>query len=473
MPKYKSLRSWISYGVKPKFGLAAAGPRVATSVDQASYVVPPSLAFTWGMLYGKRSNGGTMRLFPIASALAIGLAGLPAAGHASSADYQLDVAVVSSYSAESFKKILDDSLLTELAHVDLGASEDSSFRSLDFDSPPQTLMADLPVPALEDAMGNIDFSIPPVRTAKVDRHVQFFSYQIRDRFEQWLTRLERYRPRVQSIFSEFRLPHDLIFLSLVESGFNTNAVSRAKAVGPWQFMKPTAKSYGLRVDAWVDERRDPDKSTFAAAQYLRDLYQLFGSWPLAMAAYNAGEGKVGRSMARLKVKDGDFWALLDTKLLRAETKEYVPRFVAAAQIAKDPSRFGFNILPQVPVEFEEVAITRQVHLKAVAKAAGVSFEDIKNLNPELRREMTPPDPLYILKVPLGTKTIMLANLPAYQSVYPAIFHEPKRALFQARGKHKIGLARLAPHTRHRKPADLALKGKAAGLQPQVLAQASR
>src|SRR6185503_11277261 len=106
---------------------------------------------------------------------------------------------------------------------------------------------------------------------------------------------------------------------------------------------------GLRVDAYVDERRDPIKSTLAAARYLRDLYDLFGTWPLAMAAYNAGEGKVGRSMARLKVKDGDFWDLLDTKLLRAETREYVPRFVAAAQIAKDPSRFGFNILPQPPV----------------------------------------------------------------------------------------------------------------------------
>jgi hypothetical protein len=413
-----------------------------------------------------------MRLFLIVSVIALGLAGIAVPGHASSAGYQLDAAVVSSYSAESLNKVQDDSLLTTLEHVDLGILEDSSSRSLDFNSPPQMLMADPLVPTLEDAMGNIDFSVPPVRTAKVDRHVQFFSYQIRDRFEQWLTRLERYRPRVRSIFSQFKLPDDLIFLSLVESGFNTNAVSRANAVGPWQFMKPTAKFYDLRVDKWVDERRDPDKSTIAAARYLRDLYHLFGSWPLAMAAYNAGEGKVGRSMARLKVKDGDFWDLLDTKLLRKETKEYVPRFVAAAQIAKDPSRFGFNILPQAPVEFDEVAVTRQVHLKAVAKAAGVSFEDIKNLNPELRRDMTPPDPVYILKVPLGTKTIMMANLPTYQSQYPAIFHEPKRTLFQARGKHKIGAARLAPPPRHRKAANLALKSKAA-VPPQVLAQASR
>jgi transglycosylase-like protein with SLT domain len=414
-----------------------------------------------------------MRLYLIVSALAVGFAGLPAISPASAEEYQLDAAVLSSYSTESFKTVLDESLLTTLEHVELGASSASSFPSLDFDSPGETL---IPVPmahAPEDAIGNIDFQIPPVRTAKVDRHVQFFSYEIRDRFEQWLTRLERYRPSVQSIFSEFKLPLDLIFLSLVESGFNTNAVSRAKAVGPWQFMKPTAKSYGLRVDSWVDERRDPVKSTMAAAQYLRDLYHLFGSWPLAMAAYNAGEGKVGRSMARLKVKDGDFWALLDTKLLRAETREYVPRFVAAAQIAKDPSRFGFNIVPQTPVVYDQLAITRQIHLKAAAKAAGVSFEEMKNLNPELRRDMTPPDPLYILNVPLGTKALMIANLPTYQAMYPAIFHEPKRALFKARGKHKLGLSPLTTRARQHKSGDWLLKSKQGHGKSNVLAKASR
>jgi hypothetical protein len=413
-----------------------------------------------------------MPLYLFVSVLAFGFAGL-AVSPASAGEYQLDAAVLSSYSTESFKNVLDESLLTTLEHVELGASSASSLPFLDFDSPEEALIPVPVAPAPEDAIGNIDFKIPPVRTAKVNRHVQFFSYEIRDRFEQWLTRLERYRPSVQSIFSEFKLPLDLIFLSLVESGFNTNAVSRAKAVGPWQFMKPTAKFYGLRVDKWVDERRDPVKSTMAAAQYLRDLYHLFGSWPLAMAAYNAGEGKVGRSMARLKVKDGDFWALLDTKLLRAETREYVPRFVAAAQIAKDPSRFGFNIVPQTPVVYDEMAVTRPIHLKAAAKAAGVSLEEMKNLNPELRREMTPPDPLYILKIPLGTKALMIANLPTYQAMYPAIFHEPKRALFQARSKHKLGLPPLTTRARQHKSGDWLLKSKPAHGKSQVLANASR
>jgi membrane-bound lytic murein transglycosylase D len=191
-----------------------------------------------------------------------------------------------------------------------------------------------------------------------------------------------------------------------------------------------------------------------------------------MAAYNAGEGKVGRSMARLKIKDADFWSLLDTRLLRAETKEYVPRFVAAAQIAKDPSRFGFNILPQTPVEYEEVAITRPVHLKAAAKAAGVSFEEMKSLNPELRRDMTPPDPLYILKVPVGTKATMFANLSTYQALYPAVYHEAKRPLLRAHGKDKLGLSRLGQARPHKSP-DWLPTGKPGRGKSQVLAKASR
>ena len=389
--------------------------------------------------------------------------------------YSLEVSVDTDYktTGQSTPTVSDEATPIVLEPLqDTTAGGLATRYSLDLNSSEETgASTSVGTPLFDDAaMANIDFSVPMVRTAKVDRHLQFFSYHIRDRFEQWLSRLERYRPTVQNIFSEFKLPLDLVFLSLVESGFNTHAVSRAKAVGPWQFMAPTAKIYGLRVDKWVDERRDPVKSTIAAAQYLRDLYHLFGSWPLAMAAYNAGEGKVGRSLAR--VEDGDFWSLLDTKLLRSETKEYVPRFVAARQIAKDPARFGFNIQPQSPVEYDEVLLTRPVHLKAAAKAAGVSFEDMKALNPELRRDMTPPDPVYILKVPAGRKAVMVANLPSFQALYPAVYHEPKRALVQARGKDRAGLTRLAPSPRRPKSSDW-LKGKPGGGKSQVLAKASR
>ena len=264
---------------------------------------------------------------------------------------------------------------------------------------------------LEAAEETLDFDVPIVRTPKIDKHVLVFTFNIRDHFELWLQRFERHRPMIQQIFAEFNLPADLIFLSLVESGFSTNAVSRAKAVGPWQFIKSTGKTYGLRVDNWIDERRDPVKSTLAAAQYLRDLYHLFGSWPLAMAAYNAGERKVGRALVRARADD--FWDLTDTKLLKRETREYVPRFLAATLIAKDPSRYGFMLSPQPPVEYEEAVLTRPIHLRMAAKAAGVTYQELKALNPELRRDLTPPDPIYRLKVPVGSKDLLLSNLASY------------------------------------------------------------
>src|SRR5437867_8563507 len=265
-----------------------------------------------------------------------------------------------------------------------------------------------PLEAVEET---VDFDVPIVRTPKVDKHVLIFTFNIRDHFELWLQRFERHRPMIKQVFAEFNLPADLIFLSLVESGFSTNAVSRAKAVGPWQFIKATAKTYGLRVDNWIDERRDPVKSTLAAAQYLRDLYHLFGSWPLAMAAYNAGERKVGRALARAHADD--YWDLTDTKLIKRETKEYVPRFLAATLIAKDPSRYGFLINPQPPVEYEEAVLTRPIHLRVAAKAAGVTYQELKALNPELRKEITPPDPAYRLKVPAGSMDLLLSNLATY------------------------------------------------------------
>ncbi len=277
-----------------------------------------------------------------------------------------------------------------------------------------------------DSIETLDFNVPIIRTPKIDKHVQFFSVRIHDRFEVWLNRLERHRPMVERIFAEFNLPGDLVFLSLVESGFSTNAISRAKATGPWQFMKPTAKAYGLRVDNWIDERRDPVKSTLAAAQYLRDLHQLFGSWPLAMAGYNAGERKVGRALVRAQADD--FWGLTDTKLLKRETKEYVPRFLAAALIAKDPSRFGFTIPPPIPLEYEEVVLTRSLHLRTAAQAAGVSYQELKALNPELRKDLTPPDPAYHLKVPVGSKTTLLNNLGTYEARtrVHAVLHQIRR-----------------------------------------------
>lgn len=249
---------------------------------------------------------------------------------------------------------------------------------------------------------NSIYNLPIIRNEKVESHIRFFNIAIRDRFEQWLARLSRYRPLVENIFSEFNLPSDLVFLSLVESGFNPHAYSRARATGPWQFMKGTAKLYGLRVDKYVDERRDPIKSTVAAARYLRDLYDLFGTWPLAMAAYNAGEGKVMRALQKARAES--YWEISQTKLLRRETKEYVPRFMAAAIIAKNPALYGFLQEPIDPHQFEEVIVGRPLHLQAIAAATGISFLELRRLNPELRLDVTPPDDrAYHLKIPVGKK----------------------------------------------------------------------
>lgn len=260
------------------------------------------------------------------------------------------------------------------------------------------------------------YNVPVFQTPRVESHMRYFHTRIHDRFETWMARLQHYHPLVESIFAEFHLPTDLVYLSLVESGFNPHAYSRARATGPWQFMKGTAKVYGLRVDNYVDERRDPIKSTVAAARYLRDLFDLLGSWPLAMAAYNAGEGKVMRAMR--KTQSEDFDDLARTRLIRRETKEYVPRFMAATIIAKNPEQFGFDPDEDlVPHQFEEVVVLRPVALHAIAQTTGIALPELKRLNPELRRDGTPPDGHeYHLKVPIGQRAAVeqaLEKIPTW------------------------------------------------------------
>jgi membrane-bound lytic murein transglycosylase D len=275
-----------------------------------------------------------------------------------------------------------------------------------------------------------EYNVPIVLDSSVQSHIRYFNTSIHNRFEQWLLRLSRYRPLVENIFAEFHLPSDLVFLSLVESGFNPYAYSRAKATGPWQFMKGTAKVYGLRVDSYVDERRDPIKSTVAAARYLRDLYDLFGAWPLAMAAYNAGEGKVMRALQKAQAES--FSEISKTRLIRRETKEYVPRFMAATIIAKNPDRYGFSQESSEPHQFEEVVVNRPLHFHAIANITGITYEELRLLNPELRRDATPPGgESYHLKVPVGAKSKveqMLDRIPSYK--FPAT---PPKAQFATAG----------------------------------------
>lgn len=280
-------------------------------------------------------------------------------------------------------------------------------------------------------------NLPIVRDDKVESHIRFFHIAIRNRFEEWLTRLGHYKPLVENIFSQFNLPSDLVYLSLVESGFNPHAYSRARATGPWQFMKGTAVLYGLRVDQYVDERRDPIKSTIAAARYLRDLYDLFGAWPLAMAAYNAGEGKVMRALQ--KTRADSFWEIAQTKHIRRETKEYVPRFMAATIIAKNPDQYGFLQDPPTPHQFEEVIVHRAIPLQALASTTGISLFELRRLNPELRRDVTPPDdPNYHLKVPVGSRDVVMSNLDKIPAWKPApIYVKRGKLLTESNGSYRV------------------------------------
>lgn len=305
------------------------------------------------------------------------------------------------------------------------------------DTPGPTVL-DTPGAGSADTKGPV-YNIPVVIDQTVQSHIHFFNTSIRNRFEQWLLRFSRYRPLVENIFAEFDLPSDLVNLSLVESGFNPYAYSRAKATGPWQFMKGTGLLYGLRIDHYVDERRDPIKSTVAAARYLRDLYDLFGAWPLAMAAYNAGEGKVLRALQRAQAES--FSDISKTKLIRGETKQYVPRIMAATIIAKNPDQYGFSQDPAPLHQFEEVVVTRPLHFRAIANVTGIPYAELRLLNPELRRDATPPDDsAYHLKVPVGTSakvTELIDRVPTFK--FPPLRPESQRVKTDAARWYRVRL----------------------------------
>lgn len=217
--------------------------------------------------------------------------------------------------------------------------------------------------------------------------------------ERWIERSGRYAEMIQGVLRDKGLPEDLMFTAMIESGFNPLAVSRVGAKGLWQFMAPTARRYGLRVDRWVDERLDPEKSTLAAARYLSDLYALFGSWELAQAGYNAGEMKVLRAMKALGTSD--FWELARGRILREETKKFVPAIQAATMIGREPERYGFAPSQAEPLAYEAAPVPSGLALSRVAVLVGVGVDVLRELNPELRMKQTPPGGPYLLKFPVG------------------------------------------------------------------------
>ena len=222
----------------------------------------------------------------------------------------------------------------------------------------------------------------------------------------WVGRAGRYLGMIRSVLRSRDLPEELAYTAMIESGFNPLAVSRAGAKGMWQFMAGTARRYGLRVDHWIDERLDPEKSTVAAASYLRDLYNMFGSWNLAQAAYNAGEVKVSRAMRA--TGSSDFWTLARTNHLRTETKEFVPQIHAATLIGLDPMRYGFEFTEPNPADVEHVTVPPATDLRRLATTSGVTIETLRALNPVLVRAVTPPGASWNLRVPAGSRPAVVA-----------------------------------------------------------------
>ncbi|MDD5224034.1 MAG: transglycosylase SLT domain-containing protein [bacterium] len=237
---------------------------------------------------------------------------------------------------------------------------------------------------------------------KVNHFIEFFQNKQREHFTLWLERSRRYLPIMEQIFRSEGLPPELAHLALIESGFNLQARSRARAVGPWQFIRYTGKRYGLRINDWVDERRDPIKSTYAATRYLKDLYSLFGCWYLAAAGYNAGEGKISRAIRKSRVSD--FWELVHYPYIKKETKNYVPKFMAALLISHEPEDYGFMEMQYLPtLDFDVVTVNSSLDLRKVADFLNLPLDDLMALNPELLYPFTPPNyPDYQLKLPVGT-----------------------------------------------------------------------
>lgn len=255
-------------------------------------------------------------------------------------------------------------------------------------------------------------------TERVDHYVHMFTGSARDRIAARLSRGTRYEPMIRAKMRAGGLPEDMYYLALVESGFDPNAYSRAAAVGMWQFMASTGRDLGLRVDWWVDERRDPVRSTGAAVRFIRGLKEQFGSLYLAAAAYNGGPGRVARGLSRyaddLEGTSGDdlFFALAEKDYLRNETKEYVPQLIAAALIAKEPARYGLEIQPLPPLAYDSARVPAATPLAAVAKAAGTTVEQIRELNPQILRGMTPPRTPYFVRLPVGAGAAFDSSLHA-------------------------------------------------------------
>jgi peptidoglycan lytic transglycosylase D len=331
---------------------------------------------------------------------------------------------------------------------------------------PERLTGDFELKLPEEDLPDSDF--PLTLNSKVEYFINYFQHDGHEAFARWLSRSERYIPMMKKVLKKDGLPEDLVYLAMIESGFSPHAYSVASAVGPWQFMAGTGKLYALRIDRWIDERRDPFKSTVAAAMYLKELYGIFGKdWYLAAAGYNAGENKILKAIEIYNCKN--FWQLSRGSFLKRETRDYVPKLVAAAIIAKDPARYGFaDVAYLSPLDLDKVSIPSRTDLELVARICGVSYQTIRELNPELRRWCTPPDyPNYELKIPKGAKAVFeaeYAKIPADQRYTEKILY----TRYHARKKDTLQTVARRFGTTPRVVAELNHLGKKPRIKGKIL-----
>jgi membrane-bound lytic murein transglycosylase D len=265
------------------------------------------------------------------------------------------------------------------------------------------------------------FDMPITWNDKVEKCITYFQTVGRKPFEASLARMGRYLPLMEKIIEEEGVPHDLVYLPLIESGFNPRAYSWAHAVGPWQFIAGTGKMYGLRRTKHYDERRDFVKSTRAAAKHLRDLYAQTQDWYLALLGYNAGLGNVNKLVKRNNTRD-----YFEMKIRNSQMRDYVPLYLAAVLIAKEQEKYGFDVEPLDPIEFDTVTIDRSIALSDVAKSVGCTVDELRDLNPELLRKTTPPDiKQYVLRVPPGQRDEFCSSYPNLKTTKEPTFAEHK------------------------------------------------
>ena len=285
-----------------------------------------------------------------------------------------------------------------------------------------------------------------VRSYEAHRRVEFyvnaFTGSARERFISRLEKGSRYEPMIREKLRAGKIPEDMYYLALVESGFDQHAYSRAAAVGMWQFMTATAKGTGLRVDWWVDERRDPVRSTDAAVKFLGWLREQFGSLYLAAAAYNGGPGRVSRGLSRLgddldgATGDDAFFALAEHDYLRGETKNYVPQLIAAALIAKEPAKYGMKLRTVPPLAYDSVFVPASTPLAAIAAASGASLDSIRELNPQVLRGVTPPGARFLARVPVG-------RAEGFDSAFAALDPAARKAFTRVEAKKGQTFAAVA------------------------------